>query len=215
MPEIILGGQKLSFTTYKSISSDILTATVGIHNYEIGKTAENILKHGKDVSQLVNSVANERKKYPAVNVFWFEHKNNQDTLFIIIPFDIDEKTKVAVVALKTDSKTRETILQLMTSVGVTQEQLKDYLVAFLEPSGAHIDQSKINVTNISFMRSRANELVINATRNETQAFNFPFLCSKYRVSFSFTASVCLFISKLGHFTLTTKSPNCGFVISTL
>jgi len=171
MPEINLADYHLPYSAYKTFSSET-AKTLGVKAYEIGENPKKVLKYGSDVNGFINSVAADRKTGPTVNVFWLEnYKDKKETLFVQIPFNQEGKTSSAAIVLQTDSRTREIISQLLTSPGTTQEALKEYLIALLEPSGTKIDPEKINTTTLAYLSSSANKLVLTATKGETIPFS--------------------------------------------
>lgn len=170
MPEINLADQSLKFSAYRIFSTEAATA-LGVKKCEIGENPKNIFKYGSDVRRFINSVAAERKTGSTVNVFWLKNNNDKETLFVQIPFNQEGETSSATVVLQTDSRTREIISQLLTSPGLTQEALKEYLIALLQPSGTKIDPEKINSTTLAYLSSSGNRLALTATRNGTAPFS--------------------------------------------
>lgn len=170
---ISMAGQSLNFYGYKTISTDQAKG-MGVVSAKKGEKPGNSFRFAKDINKFINRVAVEQKTGPTVNVFWLKDNSDKDTLFLQIPLIPDRLQKeipTLAVVLQTDPKTREIIMQLLTAPGTTQEALKEYITALLDPSGSKIDPEKINATKIASLPDSGNKLALTATKRGTIPFS--------------------------------------------
>jgi hypothetical protein len=162
---INMAGSNLPFSGYKTFSTEH-AKSMGVVSAEKGEKPGNSFGFAKDINKFMNRVAGERKSGPTVNVFWLKDNPHKDTLFLQIPLIPDRSQKeipTLAVVLQTDPKTREIIVQLLTAPGTTQEALKEYITALLDPSGSKIDPEKINANKIASLPDSGNKLALAAT----------------------------------------------------
>lgn len=167
---INMAGQHLNFSGYKTISTDLAKGT-GVVSAEKGEKPGNSFGFAKDINKFINRVAVERNSGPTVNVFWLKDNLVKDTIFIQVPLMPDGLQSSLAITLQTDPKTREIIMRLLTAPGITQEALKEYITALLDPSGSKIDPEKINANKIASLLNSGNKLALDATKRGTIPFS--------------------------------------------